>query len=94
MSEPRHAMVFRCDKTDKWFLEMCPEPYDRFGNPDESLCYRDRADTFGEFETAEEAQDFGHKKFQNTGYEIPIIRLDFFVAPADWIPKEYWRDFA
>jgi|TARA_B110000977_G_scaffold12477_1_gene15887 hypothetical protein len=92
MSEPRHAMVFRCDKTKKWFLEMCPEPYDIFGNHNEDLRYRDAADTFGEFESAKEAQEFGYKNFQNTGYEIPIINLEFFVAPFKWIPKEKCHD--
>jgi hypothetical protein len=88
MSEPRHAMVYQCDKSKKWFLEMCPEPYDIFGNHDESLRYRDMADTYGEFNSSEEAQEFGHKNFQNTGSMIPIIDLEFFVAPFEWIPKE------
>ena len=102
MSEPRHAMVFKCAKTDKWFLEINHEPYmcipkkngGYFYKRYDSMMYRgDHTQTFGSFDSAEEAQEFGYSNFCNTGYEIPIIRqLKFIIAEnaIDQKDEEYF----
>ena len=102
MSEPRHAMVFKCGKTDKWFLEINHEPYKwiprksgGYYRADDSMRYRGiHTQTFGSFDSAEEAQEFGYSNFQNTGYEIPIIwQLAFIIAQDAIDPNdaEYWK---
>ncbi len=98
MSEPRHAMVFKCAKTDKWFLEINHEPYiwvpKKSGGysikADDSMRYRGiHTQTVGSFDSAEEAQEFGYSNFQNTGYEIPIIwQLEFIIAEDAIDPKD------
>ena len=69
MSEPRHAMVFECDEGRVW-LNMVPEAE---GDDDRSPA---AAVTFGPFEGVEEARSFADDNFQNTGFVIPVYKME------------------
>ena len=69
MSEPRHAMVFECDEGRVW-LNMVPEAE---GDEDRSPA---AAVTFGPFEGVEEARLFADDNFQNTGFVIPVYKME------------------
>jgi len=69
MSEPRHAMIFECDEGDVW-LNMVP---DAEGDDDRSPA---AAVTFGPFEGVEEARLFADDNFQNTGFVIPVYKME------------------
>lgn len=65
MSEPRHAMIFKCDEEMFW-LNIVPEAE---GNDDRTPA---AAKTFGPFQGVNEARLFADNNFQNTGFVIPV----------------------
>lgn len=69
MSEPRHAMVFECDEGHVW-LNMVPEAE---GDDDRSPA---ASKTYGPFEGVEEARSFADDNFQNTGFVIPVYKME------------------
>lgn len=73
MSEPRHAMIYR-DGVDKyWWLEIVV-----YDVEDAMDAMSDKADTFGGFDSQEEAEEFAENYFQNTGAAIPVLDPELF----------------
>ncbi len=67
MSEPRHAMIFRCDENHTW-LNIVPEAV---GDDDRSPL---ASVTYGPFPSVEGARKYADENFQNTGYIIPVYQ--------------------
>ena len=70
MSDPRHAMIFQCDESKFW-LNIVPTTETVSGD-DSPLA----SETFGPFVSATEARDYADDNFQNTGFVIPVYKID------------------
>ena len=70
MSDPRHAMVFKCDESQFW-LNIVPttETPNGDGSPLAS-------ETFGPFTSVVEAREYADDNFQNTGFVIPLYVME------------------
>ena len=70
MSDPRHAMVFKCDE-NKYWLNIVPTT-ETISQDDSPLA----SETFGPFDNAQEARDYADNNFQNTGFVIPLYTME------------------
>lgn len=76
MSDPRHAMIFKCDDGDMWLNIVPGTDCGRDYSPEFS-------ETFGPFSTARDAREYASNNFQNTGFEIPVYKKRIFLPPVD-----------
>ena len=77
MSEPRHAMIFKCDDGMIW-LNIVPE-----AEADDDRTPM-AAKTYGNFESIKQARAFADSMFQNTGSEIPL-----YIQTPTWWEEKY-----